>query len=134
MADSSLPALAALIIGAVGLLACWVAMTHKLRPPQWWQWWKPAPHHTPPAESVPEPAVPRRRVVTGAAAADRLGHRRPPGRHLPFRPDLLRYKRQRLGVEESQRVIEHALQDDPKRVADAIEQMLAEDQQDPTWE
>lgn len=126
MDQATLPAIGALVVGATGLTACWLAMARSL-PTITVGWWRRS-RAARRSRLVTQPS--RRRVVTGASAADRqLGEVRP-ARHPALRPDVLRRERERLGLAESRRIVEQALADDPKRLADAIERLLAEDRHD----
>lgn len=124
--DLAPPAIAALSVGIVGLAACSLAMSHVLPRTRRRLWRR---RHRP-AWSTSAMKRSSRRVVTGASALERHADGRPPARLSALQPDVLRQDRERLGVADSRRAIEQALDTDPTRLAEVVQRMIAEDQPD----
>ncbi len=125
MEPATFTAIAALVIGVIGLAVCALAMAHVLpdRPPGWW--WRVRDRWQ--QRRAPDPADEPRRVVTGASAADRLTPDARPARHPALRPDILRRERQRLSAEAARRIVTQLADDDPARIAGVVDELLAED-------
>lgn len=119
-------ALAIFGVGIVGLVLCNLAVGYTF-PSEWAERWRRRSNrrtHSPATQRR------RRRVITGAPAAERMGTGDQPARQATFRADDLRRERQLLAVAESRRTVEELLEHDPERLARVVDQWLAQDRID----
>ncbi|MEM1333574.1 MAG: hypothetical protein AAGG08_08970 [Actinomycetota bacterium] len=124
MESLTIPAVAALGIGAVGLVVCalWMA---QLLPASARTWWREITRSWARRRGPLEPGA--RRVVTGRPASERLEMFERPARQPALRPDVLRRERSRLSAAESRRFIEQMADDEPERLAGVVGELLAQD-------
>ncbi len=119
-------ALVIFALGVVGLVVCNLAVGYTV-PMELLERWR---RRTPRRPSTPESSSGRRRVITGATAAERLGAVDQPARQTAFRADDLRRERHKLAVAESRRTVEEMLEHDPERLAKVVDHWLAQDRLD----